>query len=299
MIGDVLAKQIASCAVGGVGHSALVCDWSIVPVGPGTVIMRANQAGMRVERNGTRLSDGDDDVSLFLWRRGVGRFEQNDRRALLNPGDAVIAAHSLAVMSETPDDEFVMLRLPRSALPKSTPIETAGGARIAAGSATLELLRVYVDAAWSLGAAGTLPALADRHLTELASLVLLEAAGRDGAAHPRGLAVQAARLAAMREQIARRYADPALTMSRVAAAIGLSERSGYLVCEAAGIGFTEMLLDVRLAHAREALASGFAGRLVDLAFAVGFSDLSHFNRRFRGRFGVAPGDFRRTEAARS
>ena len=33
----------------------------------------------------------------------------------------------------------------------------------------------------------------------------------------------------------------------------------------------------------------------EIAFAWGFSDLSHFGRRFKAEFGVSPGEYRRRE----
>jgi len=37
---------------------------------------------------------------------------------------------------------------------------------------------------------------------------------------------------------------------------------------------------------------GSARRISDVALEVGFSDISHFNRLFRTRFGVSPRDVR-------
>jgi AraC-like DNA-binding protein len=33
----------------------------------------------------------------------------------------------------------------------------------------------------------------------------------------------------------------------------------------------------------------------DIAYSWGFSDLSHFSRRFKGAFGCAPGDYRKQQ----
>ncbi|WP_174297305.1 helix-turn-helix transcriptional regulator [Sphingomonas bacterium] len=99
----------------------------------------------------------------------------------------------------------------------------------------------------------------------------------------------------MRESMARDFANPNLSMGDVAAGVGLSERAGYLAFEAAGLGFTQELQTLRLDQAREYLL-GSSLRVIDIAFAVGFSDASHFYRLFRRRFKCSPVEARATQA---
>jgi len=291
LIGDIMAQEIVGGTIRPIDDTPIVCHWSLAFVGPGAITTTVMQSGMFGQRTADQLRDGDDGVSIFIGRRGIARFDQNDRRERLLFGEAMIVAHARPIAIEWPHSDLNVLRLPRSVLPAITTVEAAGGRRLAAATPVVRLFTAYLDAV-TPAAAGTLPDVAARHLAELSALLVTTAAGRDAGTQCSGPAVQAARLAAIREHIALRFADPGLTMARVAAAIGLSERSGYLVCESAGVGFSEMVLEVRLSRAREALASGFQGRLIDLAFAVGFTDLSHFNRRFRARFGMSPGETR-------
>jgi AraC-like DNA-binding protein len=57
-----------------------------------------------------------------------------------------------------------------------------------------------------------------------------------------------------------------------------------------GTSFTERVNELRLQRAFALLIEphGGAQRISDIALEVGFSDISHFNRLFRGRFGVSP-----------
>ena len=54
--------------------------------------------------------------------------------------------------------------------------------------------------------------------------------------------------------------------------------------------FTERVNELRLQRAFALLIEphGSARRISDIALEVGFSDISHFNRLFRTRFGVSP-----------
>ena len=55
------------------------------------------------------------------------------------------------------------------------------------------------------------------------------------------------------------------------------------------------LLQLRLGHAKRLLAAGEAPAAV--AAAVGFVDQSHLSRRFKGAFGITPGQYARACAA--
>ncbi|MBM3873395.1 MAG: helix-turn-helix transcriptional regulator [Verrucomicrobia bacterium] len=56
--------------------------------------------------------------------------------------------------------------------------------------------------------------------------------------------------------------------------------------------------ELRLAHAARLLASGDHS-ILGAMFSSGFGDASHFYRLFRGRFGVAPGRWRKVSAGNS
>ena len=59
---------------------------------------------------------------------------------------------------------------------------------------------------------------------------------------------------------------------------------------AAGTTFSEFVVEQRLLLARRLLLHESARRrkISDIAFTVGFNDLSYFHRTFKKRFGVTP-----------
>jgi AraC-like DNA-binding protein len=74
----------------------------------------------------------------------------------------------------------------------------------------------------------------------------------------------------------------------------LSTRYIRMLFESEGTSITEFVREERLTRARLLLLSPrFAERrIAEIAYAVGFNDLSYFNRAFRRRFGRSPSEVR-------
>jgi len=85
----------------------------------------------------------------------------------------------------------------------------------------------------------------------------------------------------------------ALVVVRLAEHAGLSPYHFLRTFErATGVTPHQYVLRARLRHAAQALADA-SDKVVDIAFACGFADLSNFNRAFRAEFGVAPRAYRK------
>lgn len=91
-------------------------------------------------------------------------------------------------------------------------------------------------------------------------------------------------------------ADPDIDPASVAAAHGISKRYLHLVMAQGGTSFGAALIEARLKRAKALLQDRRFARtaIAEIAWRSGFSNPSHFARRFRRRFGIAPGDMRRT-----
>jgi AraC-like DNA-binding protein len=90
--------------------------------------------------------------------------------------------------------------------------------------------------------------------------------------------------------------DPTLSPAAVAAEHHVSVRSLHYAFAAAGTTFIEQLMHARLMRARELLSDPRLRDVpvIEVAARCGFTDPSHFARRFRRQFGVAPLAFRRS-----
>jgi AraC family transcriptional regulator, positive regulator of tynA and feaB len=100
---------------------------------------------------------------------------------------------------------------------------------------------------------------------------------------------------ALRRAIQERLRKQGLTVAAVAAAVGISERYVHKLFERTGSTFAEFVIDRRLDGAAADLRNpAMAGQEIGaIAFDWGFSDLSHFTRRFKQKFGCPPRDWRR------
>jgi AraC-like DNA-binding protein len=105
---------------------------------------------------------------------------------------------------------------------------------------------------------------------------------------------KAARVQAILAEIARHFSDPDFDLDRVARTLGLSRRYIQRLLEETGKSFTHHLAERRLEYSFAMLSDCRCVHLgiIDIAFAAGFGDVSHFNRMFRRRFGETPSGVR-------
>jgi AraC-like DNA-binding protein len=160
-------------------------------------------------------------------------------------------------------------------------------------SDALRLLSAYVDALVAGGVPGD-PALAYRVNEHIADLIGAALQPNDDNRERAGNAVTAARFAAITADIFAHLSDPHLSAKQVAQRLGLSERSVYLLFERNGLSFATFVTEERLTRANAMLRDPACTvlRIGDIAFAVGFGDLTTFNRSFRRLYGRTPSSLR-------
>ncbi|KRR27275.1 AraC family transcriptional regulator [Bradyrhizobium lablabi] len=92
-----------------------------------------------------------------------------------------------------------------------------------------------------------------------------------------------------------RYAEPGLTAAIIAEHLHVSERTLHRCLNNAGLTFSGLLNDCRMAAARRMLSEPRFDRISvgGIGLRVGLSDPSHFIRQCRRSFGMTPGAFRR------
>jgi transcriptional regulator GlxA family with amidase domain len=91
-----------------------------------------------------------------------------------------------------------------------------------------------------------------------------------------------------------RLDDPNLDPTAIASDIGISKRHLHGLFAQAGFTFGALLIDMRLERAAEMLSDRrFSGyRAGDVAWSCGFTNASHFARRFRAKYGTTPLNYR-------
>jgi AraC-like DNA-binding protein len=93
-------------------------------------------------------------------------------------------------------------------------------------------------------------------------------------------------------QVFSSYANPALSLGRIARDLGVSQSALSRVIKGHyGIGFRELLLKMRLSTA-QALLEAPSLSIKEIAVASGFSRTSVLDENFRASFGVSPREYR-------
>lgn len=118
------------------------------------------------------------------------------------------------------------------------------------------------------------------------------------------VACESSRLKAFHKQRVLRFVRSSLHNSKLDAAaiarrVNLSMRYVYALFEDESEPLMKWVWSERLERcARDLAAPGLKGRTVgEIAYSWGFSDVAHFSRTFRQRFGVSPREWRRQGAA--
>lgn len=195
-----------------------------------------------------------------------------------------------------PPGDIVALRVPRARL---GPLLSAGVddclfRRIPAGTPGLKLLSNYVamsrDDHTIVGR--DLQHLVVNHVCDLMAVVVGATRDTQAAAEIGGL--RAARLHAIKQDIAKHLDRSDLSVATLADRHGCTPRFVQRLFEMEGTTFTDYVLAQRLAHAHRRLIDPRreGEKISAVAFDSGFGDVSYFNRVFRRHYGAAPSDVR-------
>lgn len=271
--------------------------WSAVPVFHGLRIGTARFSPGFTFRDDELVKDGDDDISLTISLAKDLEVSHRGRELRLGRGDAtMLHVCSTGRVGSRHDFGYIGVLIPVAEL-------AARGARpldflmrpLPRRREPLRLLRGYLHllekhrahtAAWS-------HEIVRGHVIDLAALVL----DRQGSIGESGLnAVVAARLSSALDHIDSDFDNPALSLSTVARSQGISPRYLQRLLELSGVSFTERVNALRLEKAFALLSDPGSKlqKISEVAYAVGYSDLSHFNRSFRARYGDTPSGVRRS-----
>ena len=241
----------------------------------------------------------EDDYLVNLAVRGRVRVSQDGRDADLQPGDLAIYDSARPCRVDCPDPfELVALKVPRqvfhahSRLPRDVTATRLHGDQ-GVGALLSPLLRSVAARAPELTAD-----VVSRVVSTMLELLCTALSERVGADARPGVPKEA-QLFRARRYITDHLADPELSPTTVAGALGVSVRYLHALFRSEGTAPFRWIQLQRLdAAARLLIDPHHAGRSVtDVAFTVGFTDAAHFSRTFRSRFGAPPRDYRRNHTA--
>jgi len=252
--------------------------------------------GLSAQRTMELLKDGNDDVVLHVQTSGRRMVSQCGREAGVGPGDGLLTSNadtSTIVLLES--GRFACIALPRKLMMTLTPgLEDALVRALPADTGALRLLPRYLDVLDDEEALRT-PELRGAIVTHIHDLCALAiGATRDAAEIANGRGLRAARLRAIKADVAQNLGDGDVSAVALARRQRVTPRYIYKLFESEGTTLSRFVLGQRLTRVHRMLANTcYTHRTIGaLAFDVGFGDLSTFNREFRRLYGATPSDVR-------
>ena len=262
---------------------------------PGLQILSGRMQGARYRRT-RQGSDPTDDVCLMVNPRGSLLIAQRGREIMLDGGDATIVSLTERLdATHRPPGSFLVLRFPKSQLaPRLAGAHDTFLRRIPRGTPALGLLTDYVSIARQDHTLGnqSLQSLIVSHLYDLTAVAV--GATRDAAEMAQGRGLRAARLHAIKQDIAKNIDQPGLSVTALAVRHGCTPRFIQRLFESEGTSLTDYLLAQRLERAHRLLTDPRRSdeKISTIALDAGFGDVSYFNRVFRQRYGDTPSGVR-------
>lgn len=231
-------------------------------------------------------------VFINLHQQGKCRLRQHGREHWTAPGDISLNLGNSPFDFDFGDEvSMTCLRLPLSGATARTGLLHDAAARPLPDGAGTRLLTSYIGSLLH-----DFEALPLRQAEQAANCLLdLLALSLDGSPpEPAGHAsVRAALYRRACAYIEAHLGDPELDLKRLSGHLQLAPRTLQSLFSEQGTTFTACLLECRLLAAERLIASGAGAQLAQVAYAVGFSDQPYFNRAFRRRFDMTPGERRR------
>lgn len=258
-------------------------------------------APMRVERTSSHIAlEAHDDLFVLRQMSGTLVLEQDGRETTLDPGEMALIDSTRPYSGKFfGGSELLLVKAPRRVLEarvgntrpllarRLRPLEAESGLASSYLAALPQLLERLQPANHCM---------IEDQLLDLVAVALAKGAEaqRPKVSSARGLAV-----ASLRAAIEARLTDPSLDSATAAAAAGISVRYANSILAQEGTSIMRLVQSRRLERCRQALLNPDQAHrtLTDIAFGWGFSDMTHFARRFKTTYGLSPSDYRRTAGA--
>jgi AraC-like DNA-binding protein len=260
---------------------------------PDLGIFCADGSPVRFERT-REMAEGGHEFFLTIGIEGTCEVSQLGRKVVVSAGGATLISAADPMRSERTRSRAFTVAMPRALLaPMVSNMDAALISAIPSRIEPLRLLAGYIDLLMTnptLMETAELRRLAVHHVHDLVALTL--GATRDIAEIAAGRGLRAARMRAIKGDVAQNLAG--VTIAALSARHHLSPRYIRKLFEGENTSLSQFVLGQRLTRVHRMLVDPrYADRTItDIVLAVGFGDISTFNREFRRRFGMTPSDVR-------
>ncbi|MCK1708431.1 MULTISPECIES: helix-turn-helix domain-containing protein [unclassified Bradyrhizobium] len=252
-----------------------------------------------VFRTPSRIARSDQDfVLVALGNRGDGGVVQDGRETVIHPGEFALYDTTRPYELKFKDAfTQTIFKVPREMLQRRLGRTEALTALSFGAGAPLERLAYdfIVKLCQNADQLATDHAAAlSEQAVDLLAMALSERLGKTSLPSSTH---RSALLYRLKAHIRAHLADPDLSLSETAAALGISPRYVNDLLADEDTSFQRCVLAERLAQCRRDLATPMLAHrhVSEIAFAWGFNDLSHFGRVFREHFGMSPREFRQSQ----
>jgi AraC family transcriptional activator of tynA and feaB len=255
-----------------------------------------NATRHRVLRLRSHIARGTDDLCFVnLQIEGMGRYTQRGHEQICGPGDlAVVDTTEPFEIANARDFRLFCFAVPRCSLPaKLYERPSLRTASTPPGRALCKILHGYAELCLDQATQSEISARYGTHIVDLVThaAYLDEDCSKARAKEP-------VLLSMMLDHIGRCVTDPDLSAESLARTFRCSERYVHKLFSVTGRSVGEHLNDRRIALCAQRLIDKHERRTIaEIAFEVGFRDISHFNRLFKRSHGVSPRELRRSIAA--
>lgn len=264
-----------------------------VSVADGTV------SAITCKRGSREISDSNDDLVVVVPLDGQMRVEQAGHEVIVAPGQALVRRSDEPGQTWSQSGRYLTLGVAEALVtPRLADADRLVMTVLPGGTEAMRLIAGYAGLLLDhpTGIGPPPDDSAALHLADLLTLAL--GADRDNWQLARGRGLKAARQRAIAARIAARALDPGFGINGLAADLGISPSYVRRLLAESGHSFADAVMDRRLSAAHDLLRDPRQAtrRISDIAYGVGFNDISYFNRAFRARYGAPPGAVRAGEA---
>ncbi|MGD9921126.1 MAG: helix-turn-helix transcriptional regulator [Pseudorhodoplanes sp.] len=291
---EAVSQRLISVDFRAIGDAPFHASVKWVVASPEISVMRSRHSPGATFRDHRKVRDGDDSFSLIYPVNSSLRLSHLGNERRVAAGQPIFTRHdAVCEMGAANRCNFVALVMSPS-VARSAGLLDSGmiARRLPRSLPALTLLKDYISVldARDRSLTGEVGCSAARHIGELVRLAVGELTDRQIETDPAAIAVS--RLDVALAFLRRDFREPDLSVASMAAAQNISPRYLHRLFEQAGIRFTGQLNELRLTAASEALRQHADKPIALIAMESGFSDIAHFNRLFRKRFGMTPGAMR-------
>jgi AraC family transcriptional activator of tynA and feaB len=236
--------------------------------------------------------------NIFVCRQLTGQLaiEQCGRQAMLQPGDFTMLDSRLPYSATfSPSCRLLCVKLPRAPLEArlGKPLEMiARTIRPAAAESGLTSAYLGMLPTYAIGLSREAKAIVRNQVLDLVAVSMAKAMESHA---PRVSSARSVAHIRVRAAIEAHLNDPTLDPNAVAAAAGISVRYANSVLADDNTSISRLIQQRRVARCRRALddPSQFHRTVTEIAYGWGFSDMTHFARRFRAEYGLLPSEHRK------